>query len=222
MQSTLIIYLNTMMASSTFWTQLVPILSDIFVFSYPCYLLYLYFVAHDHDNRWRSFLFWHQDRKHKYEALTIFSSFVLSIVINYSIKWFVEQARPYKVLDLLINPQESLILESIPHDSFPSDHAAVGMTIAICVILLAYRENNTKKILFWRLFLVFALIMDISRITIGVHRPSDIIAGSIVWWLSAYLMTRPQIGHYVEYYIFWPLVDIQEKIVGQLKRLITK
>jgi len=47
----------------------------------------------------------------------------------------------------MINPKESMILHSIPSDSFPSDHAAVGMTIAISTIVLGYKNNNKKMII---------------------------------------------------------------------------
>ncbi len=87
-------------------------------------------------SRWKKLRHKNSDREHKYNALTILFSFVGSIIINYLIKAFVQQPRPYQVLDLAINPKESLILNSIPSDSFPSDHAAVGMTIAITTLIL--------------------------------------------------------------------------------------
>ena len=136
MQSEIILSLNTRMASSSLLSSLIPILSDIFVFSYPLYLIYLYFFTHDTMSRWERLRHRTSDREHKYTALTILSSFVGSIIVNYIIKAFVEQPRPYQVLDLVINPKESLILNSIPSDSFPSDHAAVSMTIAITTLLI--------------------------------------------------------------------------------------
>jgi len=135
MQNEIILTLNSIMAFSDILTKIIPILGDIFVFTYPLYLLYLYFFNNE-ISRWNSLWNKNSDRQHKYNALTILFSFVGSIIVNYIIKAFVQQPRPYKVLDLAINPKESLILNSIPSDSFPSDHAAVGMTIAICVLLL--------------------------------------------------------------------------------------
>jgi hypothetical protein len=52
------------------------------------------------------------------------------------------------VLDLAINPKESLMIKHIPADTFPSDHAAVGMTIAIAVLILGYRTGDRKTIIF--------------------------------------------------------------------------
>jgi membrane-associated phospholipid phosphatase len=218
MQPSIILSLNARMASSPLLTTIIPILWDIFVFSYPLYLIYLYFFTHDTMSRWKKLRHKNIDSEHKYNALTILGSFVGSIIINYIIKAFVQQPRPYQVLDLAINPKESLILNSIPSDSFPSDHAAVGMTIAISVLLLWYQINNKKMITIWRIFLGFALIMDISRITMGVHRPVDIIMGSIIWAFVAYSITRPSINKRLGYKIYNPIINFQEYLFSLIKK----
>lgn len=221
MQESIILSLNSFMASSPTLIAIIPVLADIFVFSYPLYLIYLYFIAHDHQGRRKKLFHPSHDRQHKYQALTIFSSFVGSIIINYILKAFVEQPRPYKVLELLVNPKESLILNSIPHDSFPSDHAAVGMTIAICLLIIGYSSKDDKKIAFWRFFIVFALIMDVCRITIGVHRPIDIFTGAFIGASVAILLTRPSIQPFLTNKIYTPIVDFQEKIFSLLIKKIS-
>lgn len=218
MESNIILSLNTIMASSSLLTKFIPILWDIFVFSYPLYLLYLYFFTHDTMSRWKKLRHNGTDRQHKYHALTILSSFVSSIIVNYIIKAFVQQPRPYQVLDLAINPQESLILHNIPSDSFPSDHAAVGMTIAISTLLLWYQTKNKKMITIWRIFLGFALIMDVSRITMGIHRPVDIIMGSIIWASVAYCITRTSINKLLYKTIYNPIINFQEYLFNLTRR----
>ncbi len=218
MQPSIILSLNARMASSPLLTTVIPILWDIFVFSYPLYLIYLYFFTHDTMSRWEKLRHKNSDREHKYNTLTILGSFVGSIIINYIIKAFVQQPRPYQVLDLAINPKESLILNSIPSDSFPSDHAAVGMTIAISVLLLWYQINNKKIITTWRIFLGFALIMDVARITIGIHRPVDIIMGSIIWAFVAYIITRPSINTRLSDKIYNPIIAFQEYLFSLIKK----
>jgi len=217
MQSSIILTLNSRMASSSLLTIMIPILSDIFVFSYPLYLIYLYFFSHDKLSRRSQLRNTSSDRLYKYQALTIFFWFIWSILINYSIKFFIEEKRPYQVINLLINPKESLILNSIPTDSFPSDHAAVGMVIALSVLIIWYRTQDKKKITIWRLFLVFALIMDISRITIGVHRPSDIIAWSFIGAVVAIIMTLPTVYQRLTTTISDPLITIQEWIFEKIR-----
>ncbi|MBP7884615.1 phosphatase PAP2 family protein [Patescibacteria group bacterium] len=143
----IILTLNSLMASSPLLIKIVPILADIFVFSYPLYLIYLYFFTHDSISRWQRLRHTATDRQHKYIALSTLFSFIGSIIVNYIIKAFIEQPRPYQVLDLAIDPKESLILSSIPTDSFPSDHAAVGASIAIAILIRGYRTDNKKIII---------------------------------------------------------------------------
>lgn len=217
MQSEIILFLNNWMASSWLLTTIIPLLWDIFVFSYPLYLLYLYFT---HNSMWRWGKIWHRhiDRQNKYNALSILFSFIGSIIINYIIKFFIYENRPFEVLDLTINPKESLILNTIPINSFPSDHAAASMTISLTTLLIWYQSNNKKMITMWRIFLVFALIMDISRITIWVHRPIDIIIGSIIWACVAYTITRPDINKRLGDNIYNPLITFQEYLFSLIKK----
>lgn len=205
----IILTLNSLMASSPLLIKIVPILADIFVFSYPLYLIYLYFFTHDSISRWQRLRHTATDRQHKYIALSTLFSFVGSVIVNYIIKAFIEQPRPYQVLHLLIDPKESLILNSIPTDSFPSDHAAVWASIAIAILIRGYRINNKKLIIAWWIFVCFALIMDISRITMGVHRPIDIIAGIVIGIAVAFSLSY--FYSFILPFYNW-LISLQEKI----------
>jgi membrane-associated phospholipid phosphatase len=70
----------------------------------------------------------------------------------------------------------------------------------------------------WRIFLGFALIMGVSRITIGVHRPVDIIMGSIVGAGVAYLITRPMTNKRLGDKIYNPLITFQEYLFSIIKK----
>ena len=84
--------------------------------------------------------------------------------------------------------------------SFPSGHAMGSMTLAAVIVLLAWPSR-------WRWFAVvamgvFVVMVGLSRIYLGVHYPSDIIAGwaaASVWVVGCYgLMFR---GHLRPWYL---------------------
>ena len=66
--------------------------------------------------------------------------------------------------------------------SFPSDHAAAAFAIAFAVLAFSRRAGA--------LFLVAATLIGLSRIALGMHYPSDVLAGMLVGLGSAVLVTR--------------------------------
>src|SRR5690606_22435327 len=73
--------------------------------------------------------------------------------------------------------------------SFPSGHAMGSMTLAAVLVLLAWSTR-------WRwpvvaAMAVFVPMVGLSRVYLGVHFPSDILAGwaaALVWATGAYLL----------------------------------
>lgn len=66
--------------------------------------------------------------------------------------------------------------------SYPSGHAMASMTFYGFLIYLIYKSDlsKNKKISFITLLSIFILLIGMSRIYLGVHYASDIIAGYIV------------------------------------------
>lgn len=62
--------------------------------------------------------------------------------------------------------------------SFPSGHATTAIATAFVVGFMAPR--------FFRLILLIAVMTGISRIVIGMHYPTDVVAGFVVGTLGAY------------------------------------
>ena len=92
-----------------------------------------------------------------------------SALLNMAAKQWFARARPS--LWNSISPETTF--------SFPSAHAMGSMTLAVVVILLAWPTR-------WRLIavaamLIFVPMVGLSRIYLGVHYPSDILAG----WAAA-------------------------------------
>lgn len=99
------------------------------------------------------------------------------ILTNLIIKNIVMRARPYEVIEQLS------ILIAPPHGySFPSAHTSSAFA---CITTLYYTE---KKVFPYTL--IFAVLMGLSRIYVGVHYPSDVLFGAVVGIVSAYLIYK--------------------------------
>ena len=76
--------------------------------------------------------------------------------------------------------------------SFPSGHAMGSMTLACVLVLLAWHTR-------WRWLVlaassVFVVLVGLSRVYLGVHYPSDILAGwaaALTWTAAMYLLVFP-------------------------------
>ncbi|MES2857574.1 MAG: phosphatase PAP2 family protein [Pseudomonadota bacterium] len=86
--------------------------------------------------------------------------------------------------------QRPTLWESIAPEttfSFPSGHAMGTMTLAAVLILLAWRTPWRWPVMV--LMAGFAGLVGLSRIYLGVHYPSDILAGwaaALVWTVGTY------------------------------------
>lgn len=100
------------------------------------------------------------------------------IFTNVLLKSMVQRTRPWLVVEGLT----ALIAEGDPH-SFPSGHTCAAFAAA-----LAWRPYLSKR---WgNTALVCAVLMGLSRLYVGVHFPTDVLAGALVGCLSGWLANR--------------------------------
>jgi undecaprenyl-diphosphatase len=102
-----------------------------------------------------------------------------SAILNIAAKNYFARARP----DLWV----SLMPETTY--SFPSGHAMGSITLAFATILLCWPTRWRWPVVFGAL--VFVLLVGISRVYLGVHYPSDILAGwtaALAWTMGMYLL----------------------------------
>lgn len=111
----------------------------------------------------------------RHEGFVIACSLALCfIVCNLIIKPYVDRPRPWETFDYILR------LAPDPGDaSFPSGHASNSMATAFAMLL------NLKKKWIGVLAVVLALLIALSRLYLGMHFPTDVLAGLIVGMLCA-------------------------------------
>jgi membrane-associated phospholipid phosphatase len=104
-------------------------------------------------------------------------------LLNFIAKYSFARARPSLWVSIL--PETTY--------SFPSGHAMESMAVAAAVMCLAWNRGN------WRwasvaLGAIFVLLVGTSRIYLGVHYPSDVLAGwlaSSAWVIGLAMIKKP-------------------------------
>lgn len=122
-------------------------------------------------------------RRHAREGFFAGSAIIGSALINVGAKHLFARTRP--ALWQSIAPEHSL--------SFPSAHAMGSMTLACVLVLLAWPTR-------WRWPVLagaagFVLAVGASRVYLGVHYPSDVLAGwlaALAWTVICRLLLFPQ------------------------------
>jgi undecaprenyl-diphosphatase len=102
----------------------------------------------------------------------------LAMATNQVVSHLWERPRPFTAHPVLTH----LLSAPSPDPSFPSDHAAVAFAIALAVLAFSRRAGI--------LFLTFAGLIGLSRIALGLHYPSDVLAGIIVGYVAALVVTH--------------------------------
>jgi undecaprenyl-diphosphatase len=122
-------------------------------------------------------------------ALFVIAAIASGQVLSRLLKAGVDRPRPELVSHLM---QETSL-------SFPSGHAMISALAYLTLGALASRvvQGRTAKIYVLSLAVFIALLVGVSRIYLGVHWPSDVLAGwcagfawAMLWWLAARLLQR--------------------------------
>jgi undecaprenyl-diphosphatase len=97
----------------------------------------------------------------------IFLSWIVTLVLQFAIR----RRRPYECL--IYEAKVKLFCKT---PSFPSAHAAIAFTILWSMF---FNEMTSIDFIFVLFFLV-AIWISVSRVAVGVHYVSDIIAGALL------------------------------------------
>ncbi|OYV25009.1 MAG: hypothetical protein B7Z82_08985 [Halothiobacillus sp. 20-54-6] len=125
-------------------------------------------------------------------AALLLVSAVIATLITHTIKPILDVPRPPAVLaaDMM-----HLIGHRLDHGSFPSGHAVTAFTLAGLMIV-----GLRLSIRWTALVLAAAALLGISRMAVGVHWPTDVLAGSIIGLMSVVLAHKllsiwPKLNH---------------------------
>ncbi|HEY9597954.1 MAG TPA: phosphatase PAP2 family protein [Cyanophyceae cyanobacterium] len=105
-----------------------------------------------------------------------------SIIINRSAKLLLHRVRPH--LWASLSPEFDY--------GFPSGHAMSSMTLVATLVILTWRTRWRWPVLFFGS--LFVLVIGWTRLYLGVHFPSDILAGwmiSIAWAIGVSFLIKP-------------------------------
>lgn len=123
--------------------------------------------------------FYLRSRRHRaLVALSAFVSGLASWIVSSGIGIVYFRPRPFTVLA----NAHLLIGKSPLEKSFPSDHATVAFALA-CAVYFADRRWGA-------FFLAGAAAIAAARVFVGVHYPSDVVAGALLGFVCAYLIHR--------------------------------
>ncbi len=103
---------------------------------------------------------------------------LVAVTVNQPIVHAVGEARPFTVL-----PKALVLVHRSVDASFPSDHATMAGAVAVGLLLVERRLGIVAAVL--------ALLMAVTRVYVGVHFPSDVLAGLLVGAVVAWLAQRP-------------------------------
>lgn len=112
----------------------------------------------------------------KYRGVGIRATFALSIqtiIVNLVLKPLVGRTRPFMVNEAIE------VLTRTPHDfSFPSGHTGSMVAVAAVILFCMDRKYGIPAI-------IAALLMAFSRVYVGVHYPTDVLASIILGFVIA-------------------------------------
>jgi len=105
----------------------------------------------------------------KRPAVLLMTTMAGAVILNFALKMSFERARPDPFFDTPLPASYS----------FPSGHALYAACFygVLAWLITARIQNKSLRILIWLLAVLLALMIGLSRVYLGVHYPSDVVAG---------------------------------------------
>lgn len=111
-------------------------------------------------------------------------SLLLVIFINMILKNMIARMRPYEVVEGLHR-----IIEAQSDSSFPSGHTECSFATGVVLLMRLPKRYGIPAI-------VLAVLISLSRLYVGVHYPTDVIAAALIGTVTAVFVCK--MAEYIE------------------------
>lgn len=108
----------------------------------------------------------------------LLSVLLASAIVSLALKYSIVRARPFE------NYPDIEKLSEAGNSSFPSGHTIEAFAIAFAISILFQKRKYIIAIFLW------ALLIAYSRMALGVHYPSDVIAGILIGSVTSYIALK--------------------------------
>lgn len=154
------------------WTQISPVLNQVGIV-----------LAKYAPEIWAAIFillwFWPPLRQNRARRAVVYAA--VAGVVALAINVILGHVLPYRPRPFVFEPgQIHQLLAHAPDTSFPSDHASGSFAFAIGLFYARRRDG------WWSLLLAAAI--SLSRVFVGLHWPTDVLAGAVVGTFSGLLV----------------------------------